>query len=222
MRLIPAHAGKTGLSFVELQGAWAHPRSRGENGYQVVTDHDDVGSSPLTRGKRIRALIQARHDGLIPAHAGKTRPDRSQNTSRQAHPRSRGENEMTNVYLGTAGGSSPLTRGKRAGCAAGSAASGLIPAHAGKTSRNTSPALQVRAHPRSRGENFLPDTSVQPLPGSSPLTRGKPAPDAIVQEGGGLIPAHAGKTGLRPQKMSRGTAHPRSRGENPDRSSRLR
>ena len=172
------------------------------------------GSSPLTRGKLDD--VQRRPVGarLIPAHAGKTNCSGQQSAVLRAHPRSRGENEMTNVYLGTAGGSSPLTRGKRAGCAAGSAASGLIPAHAGKTSRNTSPALQVRAHPRSRGENFLPDTSVQPLPGSSPLTRGKPAPDAIVQEGGGLIPAHAGKTGLRPQKMSRGTAHPRSRGEN--------
>ena len=72
------------------------------------------------------------------------------------------------------------------------------------------------------------------LPGSSPLTRGKPKPaekkiesgrlipahagkTATVGRGaqlGGLIPAHAGKTPPRPRRSSRQRAHPRSRGEN--------
>ena len=132
-RLIPAHAGKTGLSFVELQGAWAHPRSRGENGYQVVTDHDDVGSSPLTRGKRIRALIQARHDGLIPAHAGKTGRQTAHQRNESAHPRSRGENLPIMVSVPASGGSSPLTRGKLSFHSRREPFSRLIPAHAGKT-----------------------------------------------------------------------------------------
>ena len=50
-------------------------------------------------------------------------------------------------------GSSPLTRGKHAFLAAFDPASGLIPAHAGKTTPSTPTAPRSTAHPRSRGEN---------------------------------------------------------------------
>ena len=52
--LIPAHAGKTSIMRRAASRQRAHPRSRGENserGYDY--DHEN-GSSPLTRGKRIR------------------------------------------------------------------------------------------------------------------------------------------------------------------------
>ena len=48
----------------------------------------------------------------------------------------------------------------------------------------------------------------------SPLTRGKHSLTAPNAPPGGLIPAHAGKTHLRPPKPDRRRAHPRSRGEN--------
>ena len=58
-------------------------------------------------------------------------------------------------------GSSPLTRGKpRVGPAAGFGL-GLIPAHAGKTDPRVGQAVEVRAHPRSRGEN-IEDVRVVP------------------------------------------------------------
>ena len=50
-------------------------------------------------------------------------------------------------------GSSPLTRGKPAGRAAGQAVAGLIPAHAGKTAVCMASMRREPAHPRSRGEN---------------------------------------------------------------------
>ena len=52
-RLIPAHAGKIPPRSAGLTGAWAHPRSRGEN--QEVNNPNSrmCGSSPLTRGKLI-------------------------------------------------------------------------------------------------------------------------------------------------------------------------
>ena len=56
---------------------------------------------------------------------------------------------------------------------------------------------------------------VATLTGSSPLTRGKLLEVLLHGALNGLIPAHAGKTGLKPPKTSRDTAHPRSRGENP-------
>ena len=70
------------------------------------------------------------------------------------------------------------------------------------------------AHPRSRGENPARDVEAVARRGSSPLTRGKLADQALTLDGLGLIPAHAGKTrDLLPVFEDAG-AHPRSRGEN--------
>ena len=53
-----------------------------------------------------------------------------------------------------------------------------------------------------------------PLPGSSPLTRGKPVLTAALARCVGLIPAHAGKTHYGGYAKELVEAHPRSRGEN--------
>ena len=50
--LIPAHAGKTRHRRSCRQSCRAHPRSRGENSTSWSTPSGDMGSSPLTRGKR--------------------------------------------------------------------------------------------------------------------------------------------------------------------------
>ena len=50
--LIPAHAGKTNTNNHPNKPKGAHPRSRGENDHRGNRVDDDVGSSPLTRGKR--------------------------------------------------------------------------------------------------------------------------------------------------------------------------
>ena len=50
----------------------AHPRSRGENLAYTEADDAQVGSSPLTRGKRRARGVWYSLAGLIPAHAGKT------------------------------------------------------------------------------------------------------------------------------------------------------
>ena len=52
VRLIPAHAGKTGYQPHVSTPPSAHPRSRGENSRRGVGGGGAVGSSPLTRGKR--------------------------------------------------------------------------------------------------------------------------------------------------------------------------
>ncbi len=111
-------------------------------------------------------------------------------------------------------GSSPLTRGKLDTVARESDREGLIPAHAGKTTRSACPALLGPAHPRSRGENH-PSTSLACTGrGSSPLTRGKPEREHLAEARRRLIPAHAGKTGCVMRPSRRPSAHPRSRGEN--------
>ena len=131
-----------------------------------------------------------------------------------AHPRSRGENLLRIPASELVKGSSPLTRGKPAREPPESGAHGLIPAHAGKTRGRPRRTCPARAHPRSRGENGGWDTPIGDWRGSSPLTRGKPRPRARRRVVGGLIPAHAGKTGATGLRWNQHRAHPRSRGEN--------
>ena len=117
------------------------------------------------------------------------------------------------VSRGARAGSSPLTRGKPRLVSQTVGGTGLIPAHAGKTTFTDDADLSRAAHPRSRGENPRPTLSCR-RGGSSPLTRGKPLLDPVDQPGGRLIPAHAGKTERRDVCRVTASAHPRSRGEN--------
>ena len=50
----------------------AHPRSRGENTHIMREMTNELGSSPLTRGKHGQPVVDLIINGLIPAHAGKT------------------------------------------------------------------------------------------------------------------------------------------------------
>ena len=97
-------------------------------------------------------------NGLIPAHAGKTRRATKREARSRAHPRSRGENSTRALACATPPGSSPLTRGKPAL----------------RISASDQPTRPRRAHPRSRGENSAWEGQHTPSSGSSPLTRGKP------------------------------------------------
>ena len=111
-------------------------------------------------------------------------------------------------------GASPLTRGKLALQLALEADNGRIPAHAGKTSVDAYFDYIARAHPRSRGENFVDCCYPVEISGASPLTRGKPFEKSYSVSIWGRIPAHAGKTEARTCCRGARRAHPRSRGEN--------
>ena len=132
-RLIPAHAGKTLPRPARPPTAWAHPRSRGENGANDFLRSIVQGSSPLTRGKPLHGDVSSHRKGLIPAHAGKTRPESRRPAGSRAHPRSRGENRAPDLDCGDLAGSSPLTRGKHHSTNSHTCRIRLIPAHAGKT-----------------------------------------------------------------------------------------
>ena len=213
-RLIPAHAGKTGIKLEATASVKAHPRSRGENLVFRGSLTSSVGSSPLTRGK-LRSHAEADPaPGLIPAHAGKTFEPQAFERAVMAHPRSRGENLIGAVRTLVVTGSSPLTRGKRPRPVAGSPPQRLIPAHAGKTRPGGPLARHGPAHPRSRGENVAHRVHVLAAVGSSPLTRGKQEPVHPPTQGVRLIPAHAGKTSPGSAAPAATSAHPRSRGEN--------
>ena len=90
---------------------------------------------------------------LIPAHAGKTVAGDGCFDCHGAHPRSRGENTLIRADDKTFKGSSPLTRGKHERERDLLERFRLIPAHAGKTRLAVILPCELRAHPRSRGEN---------------------------------------------------------------------
>ena len=213
-RLIPAHAGKTRNVMLRSMRPPAHPRSRGENTRKQQDAVAEIGSSPLTRGKRRCLERSGPRRRLIPAHAGKTMKPRRTSSRITAHPRSRGENTRKQQDAVAEIGSSPLTRGKLSGWIGVMVPVGLIPAHAGKTVECARNGCVREAHPRSRGENWsLTDFGIL-TSGSSPLTRGKHRPPPSRSVRARLIPAHAGKTYPHPENASYPPAHPRSRGEN--------
>ena len=193
--------------------SWAHPRSRGEHHSQLNATGGKKGSSPLTRGAQIPATNSAPRLRLIPAHAGSTCGQPLPSRPRRAHPRSRGEHGFLEPGHPRVGGSSPLTRGAPARIQARHPCGGLIPAHAGSTvvARLWMPTRW--AHPRSRGEHRTDGHGHSFSMGSSPLTRGALAYGLGAAVLPGLIPAHAGSTGIRPRRRSATRAHPRSRGE---------
>ena len=211
--LIPAHAGSTTSTFTPLVSSTAHPRSRGEHITATRTAWPSWGSSPLTRGALWLQTIDAQWSGLIPAHAGSTTTFRLSRTACGAHPRSRGEHLSAPPAAGFPAGSSPLTRGARLRWGELAGLQGLIPAHAGSTVVIPRKALHQTAHPRSRGEHIVQNQPGGHYFGSSPLTRGAPGQRAVAARRGGLIPAHAGSTGLILALSSGNTAHPRLRGE---------
>ena len=192
----------------------AHPRSRGENHCAAVYAPVATGSSPLTRGKLALDSRRRRQLRLIPAHAGKTRFQLTLPGKVSAHPRSRGENELSVRRCQSGEGSSPLTRGKPSVTPTRVGSSGLIPAHAGKTVTAWAGLSSRRAHPRSRGENHLRAILAAQNQGSSPLTRGKRGEGDDDAHTRRLIPAHAGKTTYAKRQLAQVEAHPRSRGEN--------
>ena len=151
-RLIPAHAGKTKRRRSRRPEWPTHPRSRGENMSRKKQGSPVSGSSPLTRGKRWWRPPPSTRCGLIPAHAGKTVAVTRHTPGCRTHPRSRGENVVFRVAMGSPSGSSPLTRGKQNGGSQTGSCWGLIPAHAGKRCFDRELTPVVRHTPAHSGK----------------------------------------------------------------------
>ena len=75
--------------------------------------------------------------------------------------------------MGNSLGSSPRIRGKLTPASAAACATGLIPAHTGKTSHVYPSRLACGAHPRAYGENGYFGNVQEMEAGSSPRIRGK-------------------------------------------------
>ena len=111
VRIIPARAGFTGVKYGTLVSARDHPRSRGVYDMMVVTELQELGSSPLARGlRRVRHVSRAGRR-IIPARAGFTAHSGEPAGPRQDHPRSRGVYSICSGATAARNGSSPLARG---------------------------------------------------------------------------------------------------------------
>ena len=92
----------------------------------------------------------------------------------------------------------------------------IIPACAGKSPRRLDFVIQPEDHPRLRGEKMASSMWSACVCGSSPLARGKGVDGLRESRFFRIIPACAGKSGLRKPRHKRNRDHPRLRGEKGD------
>ncbi len=151
-RFIPACAGKTRGTSPPTGARAVHPRVRGENavGGQVLAA--GLGSSPRARGKLGLSPFSRTPLRFIPACAGKTWGSCRRGTRWPVHPRVRGENCFSHVFLGRNSGSSPRARGKRRLRPPPQGRGRFIPACAGKTRGPSRPVPGPRFIPACAGK----------------------------------------------------------------------
>ena len=213
--IIPAYAGSTFVVSSAALRSRDHPRIRGEHAALASQAHSIAGSSPHTRGAPIGVEIVGERARIIPAYAGSTQHGRPECADRADHPRIRGEHHFLGDGLAAVGGSSPHTRGARAGRRRQGLLLWIIPAYAGST-RPTSPAsVAPPDHPRIRGEHVTPSTGSVTNTGSSPHTRGARETERVLAKDPGIIPAYAGSTKNIIIACVCWSDHPRIRGEHP-------
>ena len=132
-RIIPAYAGSTCISRRRGAPRWDHPRIRGEHGRRAVHSLGGLGSSPHTRGALNKVWVGDGGGGIIPAYAGSTIQLHPSARPEADHPRIRGEHISCSRFVPAIMGSSPHTRGARAGSSCASLTRRIIPAYAGST-----------------------------------------------------------------------------------------
>ena len=154
-----------------------------------------------------------RPGGSSPHTRGAPRPSSPKSSFRTDHPRIRGEHRAAPTCSGGRFGSSPHTRGAPPSRLRRRLRARIIPAYAGSTTVQSISLTSRRDHPRIRGEHGGVSQAVVSTAGSSPHTRGAPAPGFSIRPGAGIIPAYAGSTATLPGPTPSRGDHPRIRGE---------
>ena len=170
------------------------------------------GSSPRVRGGLGQDRGHGRGCRLIPASAGRTKPDDSSSSPNRAHPRECGADQRGDGLHVVAQGSSPRVRGGRRGCAPSVRSRGLIPASAGRTRCRIRVVERRWAHPRECGADRCSPLPPLIMDGSSPRVRGGQVFAIASANNGRLIPASAGRTQHVDGGAGACTAHPRECG----------
>ena len=151
--IIPACAGSTSPTRLEVHDAGDHPRVRGEHSISRPMNSGQLGSSPRARGALYRRNNPPSAYGIIPACAGSTSQDHRSAPGLRDHPRVRGEHRFPAHEHYVEPGSSPRARGAPNAFCVLCTTTGIIPACAGSTSPGPVPGSVRKDHPRVRGEH---------------------------------------------------------------------
>ena len=111
--IIPAGAGLTRQSGLQLRTRRDHPRGCGAHDFFIDATRDITGSSPRVRGSQ--RLVKAGHilDGIIPAGAGLTPSSPRARRNARDHPRGCGAHSASSPCISFLPGSSPRVRGSQ-------------------------------------------------------------------------------------------------------------
>ena len=134
---------------------------------------------------------------------------------RRDHPRRCGENYNHNHKIYFILGSPPQVRGKLPQQPSCQGYTGITPAGAGKTERQSKRPRPPEDHPRRCGENALITGIADDAPGSPPQVRGKHPALSRRTFPTRITPAGAGKTSSPVTSVNPPQDHPRRCGENP-------
>ena len=152
LRITPACAGKSGISYLDARISADHPRVCGEKdeGWNGLAAKG--GSPPRVRGKAHLHYNCRRARRITPACAGKSVSARRICRSFQDHPRVCGEKRGDYVNRFSLRGSPPRVRGKVSLVPWKTPFVRITPACAGKRPRRQSPPSVPEDHPRVCGE----------------------------------------------------------------------
>ena len=174
------------------------------------------------RGSRLASALPRTSAGIIPAHAGLTRPTAALAVAHRDHPRACGAHVRPILSLNSRWGSSPRMRGSQVVVPLDGAGCGIIPAHAGLTITSAGRTRWTRDHPRACGAHPCPVRSRFFYPGSSPRMRGSQLLHSLLYSSSGIIPAHAGLTFHDLHVSCSSRDHPRACGAHADQAWRPR
>ena len=189
----PAYAGKISAPAVFYDAWEVHPRIRGEDDGFQPSAFRISGSPPHTRGRSPAISLLNAVRGFTPAYAGKITGSAPAECRGRVHPRIRGEDIRRGAGRDYNPGSPPHTRGRCCFPKCFERHQGFTPAYAGKISRAESTRVEARftpayagkmllrinltrwcqVHPRIRGEDKAPASSLVDDEGSPPHTRGR-------------------------------------------------
>ena len=213
LRIIPAQAGNTSVTFAMRALTPDHPRAGGEHIGESSEEDAAIGSSPRRRGTLYSPPNLGKTSRIIPAQAGNTSPMACTRSAVTDHPRAGGEHQPTGQNGRANGGSSPRRRGTHALRHDELPDLRIIPAQAGNTHGVVATRTAAADHPRAGGEHNRRSGRPSCSTGSSPRRRGTLPVLFVVAPHHRIIPAQAGNTSNSPREVAPRTDHPRAGGE---------
>ena len=133
VRITPAYAGTTSMSYTGVMFGTDHPRLRGDHLIAQNSFARYWGSPPLTRGPLVSDYVPFGSLRITPAYAGTTSVLRTPISPTRDHPRLRGDHRTYAKSARPRLGSPPLTRGPPNSISSIVTFPRITPAYAGTT-----------------------------------------------------------------------------------------